>query len=125
MTVTLTLDLPADLAERVQALPPATLNRYAIATLPGMVDAAEADAGDTEPVDEAFIAELIAADEENDADDVEANLPDDIYLTHPLPPLLTEPLGEALRAGFADIDAGRVTDGETFLARLRQRTGRA
>ena len=96
-TVTLTINVPDDVASRFHALPADTINRFAVAALPGLLDV------------------LDAAEAEADDD-----LPADIYLTHPLPPLLREPLGDALRAGFADLDAGRVTDGETFFAELRE-----
>ena len=96
MTVTLTLDVPADLAERVHALPADTINRYAVAALPGLLDAAEGDAGESDPED-ADMSEL-----------------------PPLPPSLTQSLADDLREGFADLDAGRVVDGETFFAELRE-----
>ena len=73
MTVTLTLDLPADLAERIHALPPATLNHFAVAALPDWLEAAEKtkasfeyyDAS-SEPADMGFVAELHAAFAEAD-----------------------------------------------------------
>ncbi len=100
MTVTLTLDMPSDLAEQVHALPPATLNRLVVAALPGVLGAAY----------------------EDDFDDPEDR---DMSELPPLPAILTEPLHESLRKGFEAADAGQVIDGEAFLARLRQRTGRA
>ena len=54
-------------------------------------------------------ASLSGADEESE----EENFP-------PLPPLLSESLTDALRAGFADADAGRVTSGEAFFAEMRR-----
>ena len=73
-TVTLTLDLPDDMASRFHALPAEKMRRYTAAALPDVIKAAEAaelDADypkdtdvDDEPIDMAFVAELIAADEE-------------------------------------------------------------
>ena len=103
-TVTLTLDVPADLAERLHALPADTINRFTLAALPAVVEAAE------------------EADDRDDSSKID--FPADVYERYPLPPLLREPLSEALRAGFADLDAGRVTDGETALAELRRYVGR-
>ncbi len=54
----------------------------------------------------------------------EVGFPNNVYERFPLPPLLREPLSEALRAGFADSDAGRVTEGEAALAELRRYVGR-
>ena len=100
-TLTFSVNVPDELVHRFRTLPDSdrrafleTMNAFAVATL----------------------AENNENDENEEAD---ADFPADIYLTHPLPPLLREPLGDALRAGFADIDAGRVTDGETFFAELR------
>ncbi len=74
-TVSVTLDVPADLAARLYAVPSALLNRL----LADALDAQQEDVPNdyqtnaalwddydpaAEPIDEAFIAELIAADEE-------------------------------------------------------------
>ena len=42
----------------------------------------------------------------------------------PLPLSLTAPLAETFRRSVADAEAGRVVDGETFLAEMRRLSGR-
>ena len=51
--------------------------------------------------------------------------PADIYERFPLPACLTESLSETARKVNADSEAGRVIDGDTFLAKMRERARRA
>ena len=102
--MTVTLDLPPRLYEQVQA---------------------DADAFNRAVAD--FLRDLIAdryeeADKADGADDndLRAHLE-----AHPLPASLTQPLGPMLRASQEAADAGRVIDGDTFLANIRKRAGRA
>ena len=95
---TLTLDVPDTVAQTVAQLSEvdraaylARVNAFAVATL------------------------------SNDETDDENDLPDDIYLTHPLPPSLTQSLADDMREAREAIDAGQVINGETFLADLRRR----
>ena len=103
--VNLTIDVPDGVADQFHTLPEddrrdflAKVNAFAVATLRG-----EAEADYSAHLNEREIANL--------------------YQTHPLPPLLSGTLVDDLRAGYADIDAGRVVTGEAVLARLRQRAG--
>ena len=100
--MTVVIDLPPHLAERVEA------------------DAVE-QGRDAADVVRNALADWYDEDDEYDSDDIEAHLPADIYKTHPLPPFLSQPLYESLREGFADADAGRIIEGEVFLAELRAR----
>lgn len=110
-TVTLTINVPDDVASRFHALPADTFNRFTVAALPGLIDAL--DAAETAQTE-------FDAGEEAD----EEEWPGDIYLTHPLPASLTQPVGEMLRKSHEAAEAGRVIDGETFLANIRKRAGR-
>ena len=57
-------------------------------------------------------------------DDEADEWPADIYLTHPLPASLTQPLGEMLRKSQEAAEAGDTVDGDTFLAEMRRLSGR-
>ena len=60
----------------------------------------------------------------NEFDEEFEEWPADMNKRFPLPASLTEPLSETARKVNADIEAGRIIDGETLLAEMRERAGR-
>ncbi len=66
MPTTLTIDVSDEIATRFHALPKEAINHFATAVLPDWIESTEEtnEPTDDEPIDEVFVAELIAADEE-------------------------------------------------------------
>ena len=106
--MTVLVDLPPHLAGRVEAE----------ADAQGRLAADIVRAAVARWYDEADASENAA----DDAGDTESNLSDAIYQTYPLPLSLTLPVREMMQNARADVDAGRIIDGETFLAKLHRRT---